>query len=127
MKYSQSYLIQFQACLWKLHKSYWRNVPYNAVRLCFAAAVGILYGIIFWSLGKRMGTREDIYNSVGAMSIVTSFLGSQSAATVRPVAIAERIVFYRETVAGMYSALPYAFSQVCIKHTHSLHLYVPSR
>ncbi|KAF3597226.1 hypothetical protein DY000_02025581 [Brassica cretica] len=119
-KYSQSYLIQFQACLWKLHKSYWRNVPYNAVRLCFAAAVGILYGIIFWSLGKRMGTREDIYNSVGAMSIVIGFLGSQSAATVRPVAIAERTVFYRETVAGMYSALPYAFSQVIIEIPYTM-------
>ncbi|KAL0737801.1 hypothetical protein Bca4012_014011 [Brassica carinata] len=119
-KYSQSYLTQFQACLWKLHKSYWRNVPYNAVRLCFAAAVGILYGIIFWSLGKRMGTREDIYNSVGAMSIVISFLGSQSAATVRPVAIAERIVFYREAVAGMYSALPYAFSQVVIEIPYTM-------
>lgn len=51
------------------------------------------------------------------MSIVIGFLGSQSAATVRPVAIAERTVFYRETVAGMYSALPYAFSQVCIIHS----------
>ncbi|WZZ01554.1 hypothetical protein YC2023_073882 [Brassica napus] len=119
-KYSQSYLTQFQACLWKLHKSYWRNVPYNAVRLCFAAAVGILYGIIFWSLGKRMGTREDIYNSVGAMSIIIGFLGSQSAATVRPVAIAERTVFYRETVAGMYSALPYAFSQVIIEIPYTM-------
>ncbi|CAH8363125.1 unnamed protein product [Eruca vesicaria subsp. sativa] len=119
-KYSQSYLTQFLACLWKLHKSYWRNVPYNAARLCFAAAVGIIYGIIFWSLGKRMGTREDIFNSVGAMSIVIGFLGSQSAATVRPVAIAERTVFYRETVAGMYSALPYAFAQVMIEIPYTM-------
>ncbi|CAA7047485.1 unnamed protein product [Microthlaspi erraticum] len=114
-KYSQSYLTQFQACLWKLNKSYWRNVPYNTVRLCFAAAVGLMYGAIFWSLGKRKETRQDIFNSVGAMATVIGFLGSQSAATVRPVAIAERTVFYRETVAGMYSALPYAFSQVVIE------------
>ncbi|ESQ32530.1 hypothetical protein EUTSA_v10005611mg [Eutrema salsugineum] len=119
-KYSQSYLTQFKACLWKQHKSYWRNVPYNAVRLCFAAAVGVMYGVIFWSLGKRKGTREDIFNSVGAMNIVVSFLGSQSASTVRPVAIAERTVFYRETVAGMYSALPYAFSQVVIEIPYTM-------
>lgn len=116
-KYSQSYFTQFQACLWKLNKSYWRNVPYNAVRLCFAAVVGLMYGTIFWSLGKRKETRQDIFNSVGAMATVIGFLGSQSAATVRPVAIAERTVFYRETVAGMYSALPYAFSQVHFIHS----------
>ncbi|EFH53491.1 ATPDR10/PDR10 [Arabidopsis lyrata subsp. lyrata] len=119
-KYSQSYLSQFQACLWKQHKSYWRNVPYNAVRLSFGAAVGIMYGIIFWSLGKRKGTRQDIFNSVGAMSTVVGFLSSQSAATIRPVAIAERTVFYRENGAGMYSALPYAFSQVIIEIPYTM-------
>lgn len=119
-KYSQSYFTQFQACLWKLHKSYWRNVPYNAVRLSFVAAVGIMYGVIFWSLGKRRGTRQDIFNSVGALSTIIGFLGSQSAATVRPVVIAERTVFYRETGAGMYAALPYAFSQVLI------YIYTPT-
>ena len=82
------------------------------MRFSFGAAVGIMYGIIFWSLGKRKGTRQDIFNSVGAMSTVVGFLSSQSAATVRPVVIAERTVFYREAGAGMYSALPYAFSQV---------------
>ncbi|XP_023639206.1 ABC transporter G family member 38 [Capsella rubella] len=114
-KYSKSYFSQFQACLWKQHKSYWRNVPYNAVRLGFGAAVGIMYGIIFWNLGKRKGTRQDIFNSVGALSTVIGFLSSQSAASVRPIVIAERIVFYRETGAGMYSSLPYAFSQVIIE------------
>ncbi|VYS59100.1 unnamed protein product [Arabidopsis thaliana] len=119
-KYSQSYLSQFQACLWKQHKSYWRNVPYNAVRFSFGAAVGIMYGIIFWSLGKQKGTRQDIFNSVGAMSTVVGFLSSQSAATVRPVVIAERTVFYREAGAGMYSALPYAFSQVIIEIPYTM-------
>ncbi|KFK33824.1 hypothetical protein AALP_AA5G065100 [Arabis alpina] len=119
-KYSQSYLIQFIACLWKQYKSYWRNVPYNAVRLCFAAGVGIMYGVIFWRLGERKGTRQDIFNSVGAMSTVLGFLGSQSSATVRPIAMAERTVFYRETVAGMYSALPYAFAQVLIEIPYTM-------
>ncbi|CAN8265819.1 unnamed protein product [Cochlearia groenlandica] len=119
-KYSQSYLTQFNACLWKQHKSYWRNVPYNAVRFCFAAAVAIMYGIIYWSLGQKTETRENIFNNVGAMSVVIGFLGSQSAATIRPVAISERTVFYRETVAGMYSSLPYAFSQVVIEIPYTM-------
>jgi hypothetical protein len=40
------------------------------------------------------------------------FLGVQNSSSVQPVVAVERTVFYREKAAGMYSALPYAFSQV---------------
>lgn len=56
---------------------------------------------------------QEIFNAMGAMYTSISFMGAQSAAAVRPVVSAERIVFYREKAAGMYSALPYAISQVC--------------
>jgi len=40
------------------------------------------------------------------------FLGALNAATVQPAIAIERTVFYREKAAGMYSAIPYAISQV---------------
>lgn len=46
------------------------------------------------------------------MYMAILFMGTQSAASVRPVALTERTVIYREKAAGMYSALPFAISQV---------------
>jgi hypothetical protein len=42
------------------------------------------------------------------------FIGMQNGQTVQPIVETERMVFYREKAAGMYSALPYAFAQVNI-------------
>jgi hypothetical protein len=42
------------------------------------------------------------------------FLGATNAAGVQSIIAIERTVFYRERAAGMYSPLPYAFSQVKI-------------
>ncbi|XP_021275798.1 ABC transporter G family member 38 [Herrania umbratica] len=119
-KYAQSYFTQFKACLWKQHKSYWRNTPYNAVRLYFSTAVSIMFGVLFWNLGSKRGTRQDVFNAMGAMYTAITFMGAQSAASVRPVVIAERTVFYRERGAGMYSALPYAFAQVAIEIPYTM-------
>lgn len=40
------------------------------------------------------------------------FLGATNAAAIQPVLAIDRTVFYREKAAGMYSAIPYAMSQV---------------
>ncbi|KAE8718787.1 ABC transporter G family member 38 [Hibiscus syriacus] len=119
-KYAQSYFTQFKACLWKQHKSYWRNTPYNAVRLYFCTAVSIMFGVLFWNLGSKRKTKQDIFNAMGAMHTAITFMGSQSAAAVRPVIIAERTVVYRERAAGMYSALPYAFAQIAIEIPYTI-------
>ncbi|GJU32952.1 pleiotropic drug resistance protein 1-like protein [Tanacetum coccineum] len=91
-QYSQSYLIQCIACLWKQHLSYWRNPPYTAVRFVVTTLVGLFLGTVFRNLG-----------------------GVQNAYAVQPVVGIERTVFYRERAAGMYSALPYAFAQVLVE------------
>jgi hypothetical protein len=39
-------------------------------------------------------------------------LGIKNAQGVQPVIGMERIVFYKQRAAGMYSALPYTFAQV---------------
>lgn len=56
--------------------------------------------------------KQDLFNAMGAMYSAVLFIGPRNASTVQPVVGIERIVFYRERAAGMYSALPYALGQV---------------
>ncbi|KAL3650719.1 transcription factor [Castilleja foliolosa] len=114
-KYSQSFLTQCIACLWKQHWSYWRNPPYTAIRFLVTTLIALIFGTMFWDLGSRWNTQQDIFNAMGSMYAAISFLGYQYASSVQPVVATERLVFYREKAAGMYSALPYAFSQFVIE------------
>ncbi|WOK93915.1 ABC transporter G family member 39 [Canna indica] len=117
-KYSQSFLTQCIACLWKQHKSYWRNPSYTATRIFFTTVIALIFGTIFWRLGKRITNRQDLFNSLGSMYAAVLFIGIQNGQTVQPIVDVERTVFYREKAAGMYSALPYAFAQVFIEIPH---------
>ncbi|KAL8113884.1 hypothetical protein AgCh_020969 [Apium graveolens] len=114
-QYSQSFIVQCVACLWKQRCSYWRNTSYTAVRFLFTAAIAVMFGSMFWDLGSKIETRQDLFNAMGSMYAACLFLGVQNAASVQPVVAVERTVFYRERAAGMYSALPYAFSQVLVE------------
>ncbi|KAL3645872.1 transcription factor [Castilleja foliolosa] len=114
-KYSQSFITQCMACLWKQHLSYWRNPPYTAIRFLFTTFIALIFGTMFWDLGSKWNTQQDLLNAMGSMYSAILFLGFQYGSTVQPVVAIERTVFYREKAAGMYSALPYAFSQFLIE------------
>ncbi|KAF2301530.1 hypothetical protein GH714_025553 [Hevea brasiliensis] len=114
-QYSQSFLVQCMACLWKQHLSYWRNPPYTAVRFLFTTVIALTFGTMFWDLGSKTTNRQDLFNAMGSMYAAIVFLGIQNASSVQPVVSVERTVFYRERAAGMYSPLPYAFAQVVIE------------
>ncbi|WOG89279.1 hypothetical protein DCAR_0208516 [Daucus carota subsp. sativus] len=114
-RYSQSFMVQCLACLWKQRCSYWRNTSYTALRFLTAVAIALLFGSMFWDLGCKMDTQQDLFNAMGSMYTACLFLGVQNAASVQPVVAVERTVFYRETAAGMYSALPYALAQVLVE------------
>ncbi|KAF5191009.1 pleiotropic drug resistance protein 1-like [Thalictrum thalictroides] len=107
--------MQCMACLWKQYWSYWRNTPYTAVRFLFTTSIAILLGIIFWDLGSRRSRPQELSNAMGSMYIAVLFIGIQNASSVQPVVAIERIVFYRERAAGMYSPLAYAFGQAMIE------------
>lgn len=117
-KYSQSFLTQCNACLWKQHKSYWRNPSYTATRIFFTTIIALIFGTIFWKLGKNVSSQQDLFNSLGSMYAAVLFIGIQNGQTVQPIVDVERTVFYREKAAGMYSALPYALAQVLIEIPH---------
>ncbi|KAL0319191.1 UNVERIFIED_CONTAM: Pleiotropic drug resistance protein 1 [Sesamum angustifolium] len=93
-RYSQPFHIQCMACLWKQYWSYWRNPLYTAVRFLFTIFIAV---------------------SFGACSGTSAPRGIQNYVSVQPVVAVERMVFYRERAAGMYSSLPYAFAQVAIE------------
>ncbi|XP_058112196.1 pleiotropic drug resistance protein TUR2-like [Magnolia sinica] len=114
-QYSQPFITQCMACLWKQHMSYWRNPPYTAVRILFTTFIALMFGTIFWDLGSKTRQRQDLFNAMGSMYAAVLFLGIENASSVQPVVAVERTVFYRERAAGMYSALPYAFAQVAIE------------
>ncbi|KAK7284171.1 hypothetical protein RJT34_18912 [Clitoria ternatea] len=54
---------------------------------------------------------QDLFNSMGSMYIAVLLLCIKNANAVQSVIAVERLVFYRERAAGMYSALPYAIAQ----------------
>ncbi|EPS67051.1 hypothetical protein M569_07724, partial [Genlisea aurea] len=113
--YSQSFWTQFKACLWKQAWSYWRNPPYSTVKLVYTAFISLMSGTIFWNLGSKRGTVQEVLNAVGSMYGAVLFLGIQNSMSIQPVVAVERTVFYRERAAGLYSALPYAFGQVVVE------------
>ncbi|KAL9463298.1 hypothetical protein AB3S75_001161 [Citrus x aurantiifolia] len=114
-QYSQSAFSQFMACLWKQHWSYWRNPAYTAVRFLFTAFIALLLGSIFWDLGGKTEKRQDLSNAMGSMFTALIFLGFQYCISVQPVVFVERMVYYREVAAGMFSGIPWALAQIMIE------------
>ncbi|XP_078432296.1 pleiotropic drug resistance 4 isoform X2 [Wolffia australiana] len=119
-KYSRTFFSQFQACLWKQCLSYWRNPQYTAVRFFYTIIISLMFGTICWRFGARKETQQDVSNAMGSMYAAVLFLGITNATAVQPVISIERVVSYRERAAGMYSALPLAFSQVVIEFPYVL-------
>ncbi|EES01392.1 ABC transporter G family member 38 [Sorghum bicolor] len=114
-QYSQSTFDQFKFCLWKQRLTYWRSPDYNLVRMVFALFTALMLGIIFWRVGSKMESSADLLIIVGSMYFAVAFVGFNNCITAQPVIAVERTVFYRERAAGMYSAIPYAFSQVVVE------------
>lgn len=114
-QYSRSFVTQCLACLWKQNWSYWRNPSYTAVRLLFTIVIALMFGTMFWDLGKKTRRSQDLFNAMGSMYAAVLYIGVQNSGSVQPVVVVERTVFYRERAAGMYSAFPYAFGQVAIE------------
>ncbi|XP_024168667.1 pleiotropic drug resistance protein 1 isoform X2 [Rosa chinensis] len=119
-QYSQSFFTQCLACLWKQSVSYWRNPQYTAVRLLFTAMMAGLLGSFFWDLGSKRQKQRDLFCAMGSMYAAVLFLGIQNSLSVQPIIGVERLVSYRETAAGMYSAFPFAFGQAIIEIPYTL-------
>ncbi len=58
----------------------------------FSCILGLLLGSIYWDLGSKRGTPTDLLNSMGALFICITFLGTYNAGGVLPVASGDRPV-----------------------------------
>ncbi|GJU43203.1 ABC transporter G family member 39-like protein isoform X1 [Tanacetum coccineum] len=110
-KYAQPFLVQFKACVWKQHWSYWRNLQYNVTRFAITVLTAAIFGVVFFNKGDKIEKLQDLVSILGAFHSAVVFLGAINQNGVQPIVAVERTVFYRERAAGMYSSLPYALAQ----------------
>ncbi|EPS63114.1 hypothetical protein M569_11672, partial [Genlisea aurea] len=114
-QYAQSTWGQLKHCIWKQWWTYWRSPEYNLVRYFFTLSCALLVGTIFWRFGTKKSSDADILTIIGAMYASVLFVGICNCSTVQPVVAVERMAFYRERAAGLYSAVPYATAQVLVE------------
>ncbi|XP_052143846.1 ABC transporter G family member 40 isoform X1 [Oryza glaberrima] len=119
-KYSQSFYIQCVANLWKQYKSYWKNPSYNSLRYLTTFLYGLFFGTVFWQKGTKLDSQQDLYNLLGATYAAIFFIGATNCMSVQPVVSIERAVYYRESAAGMYSPLSYAFAQASVEFIYNI-------
>ncbi|KAK1306035.1 ABC transporter G family member 34 [Acorus calamus] len=119
-KYAQSFKVQCIACLWKQHKSYWKNPEHNVIRFIITICTSLLFSAVFWKIASKITTEQDIFNILGVMYGASLFIGYTSGRILQPVVAMERTVFYRERSAGMYSSMPYALAQVAIETPYAM-------
>ncbi|GLT73870.1 hypothetical protein SLA2020_457000 [Shorea laevis] len=113
--FAQSSWVQFKACIWKQHLSYWRSPEYNVARFSYTIVVSLLIAAVFWQKAQEIHNEQDLFNILGSMYATLIFLGINNCATVLPHVATERTVLYREKFAGMYSSWNYSFAQVVIE------------
>ncbi|KAK9192465.1 hypothetical protein WN944_003157 [Citrus x changshan-huyou] len=106
---------QFKSCLWKFHLSYWRSPSYNLTRIMHTTTSSLLFGVLFWEQGQKIGNQQNLFNIVGSLYLAVVFLGINNCSSVIPNVARERTVMYREGFAGMYSPWAYALAQVTVE------------
>ncbi|AES98592.2 ABC transporter G family member 31 isoform X1 [Medicago truncatula] len=109
--YSQNPLSQFYLCLWKQNLVYWRSPSYNAMRMYFTTISALIFGSVFWDIGSKRSSTQELFVLMGALYSACLFLGVNNASSVQPIVSIERTVFYREKAAGMYTPLAYGAAQ----------------
>ncbi|KAI4335067.1 hypothetical protein L6164_013748 [Bauhinia variegata] len=113
--FPQNSSMQFMACLWKQHMSYWRSPDYNLTRCVFTIVASLFFGALFWQKGQEINNQQDLFNILGSMYLSVIFLGLSNGLSILSYVATERTVLYREKFAGMYSSKAYAFAQVAIE------------
>ncbi|GAY57256.1 hypothetical protein CUMW_178040 [Citrus unshiu] len=83
---------QFKSCLWKLHLSYWRSPSYNLTRIMHTTTSSLLFGVLFWEQGQKIGNQQNLFNIVGSLYLAVVFLGINNCSSVIPNVARERTV-----------------------------------
>ncbi|KAK8914331.1 Pleiotropic drug resistance protein 3 [Platanthera zijinensis] len=112
---SHNRFFQLKACFWKLSMSYWRSPTYILARFAFMVISSLLFAVLFWQRGNKIYNEQDVTSIMGLMYITTIFLGINNCSSVLPIIARERLVFYRERFAGMYSSYIYSLAQILVE------------
>lgn len=107
-KYAASFRTQFQICVAKSFRNYWRSPSYNAVRLMFGAFVAFLFGTCFWQ--STWDEFTSAFNLIAVIYITILFMGIVTMMSILPVTACERAVFYREQASNMYRPAIYGIA-----------------
>ncbi|XP_020230451.1 ABC transporter G family member 31, partial [Cajanus cajan] len=110
-EYSQNLWNQLLRCLWKQNLVYWRSPSYNAMRLYFTTISALIFGTVFWDIGSKRESTQELFVVMGALYSTCMFVGVNNSSSVQPIVSIERTVFYREKAAGMFSPIAYAAAQ----------------
>ncbi|KAK8914333.1 Pleiotropic drug resistance protein 3 [Platanthera zijinensis] len=102
--------------------SYWRSPTYILARVTFMVISSLMFAVLFWQKGNKIYNEQDVSNIMGFMYISTMFLGINNCSSVLPIIARERLVFYRERFAGMYSSYIYALAQLLVEIPYILFL-----
>lgn len=111
-QYATSGRTQRRQLLWKYALCYWRSPDYNATRILMTCLTALVYGIVYINQGKLHPPVEvaTVQNIMGMGFSIAIFLGMFNAMNVQPLCTAERMVFWRERAASMYSPFPFALA-----------------
>lgn len=85
--FAQSHFHQFLILLRRNFSAYWKMPSYNSVRFFAATGIGLIFGSIFWGLGKKPTNASDVFNVAG---------GAHKSSTP--------LVLKHLTLAGVYGA-----------------------
>ncbi|KAL4188821.1 hypothetical protein AMTRI_Chr08g162380 [Amborella trichopoda] len=95
-EFPQDSTTQFKVCLWKQNLTYWRSPHYNVVLLFFSTICALIFGSVFWNIGSKRETMQDLFSVMGALYSACSFLGVNNSSSIQPIISRERTVYYRE-------------------------------
>ncbi|KAK2417908.1 pleiotropic drug resistance protein [Trifolium repens] len=93
---------------------------YFPSKFIFTVAVALLLGSMYWKVSSKIENQKDFFNAMGFLYTATLVIGVKNCNSVQPLVGIERVVFYRERAAGMYSSLAYAVSQALIEVPYNL-------
>ncbi|CAM9674100.1 unnamed protein product, partial [Scytosiphon promiscuus] len=98
--------LQAKTCMERAVIQYWRNSNYNWMRMQIAIIVAIIFSSSF--IDSDIESEADVASRLGVIFMSTMFVGVICLQTAIPAGAEERIVFYREQAANMYSVRSYA-------------------
>ncbi|KAK2363926.1 pleiotropic drug resistance protein [Trifolium repens] len=93
---------------------------YFPSKFIFTIAVALLLGSMYWKVSSKIENQKDFFNAMGFLYTATLVIGVKNCNSVQSLVGIERVVFYRERAAGMYSSLAYAVSQALIEVPYNL-------